>query len=93
VTLSVKDSGIGIAGHDLPRIFERFYRAEQPQHNQQAGSGLGLSLAKWIVDLHKGSIFVESTLGEGSCFRVGLPAYLAADVDKGGVLNPQALPR
>jgi len=92
VTLSVEDSGIGIAEHDLHRIFERFYRAQQPQHEEQAGSGLGLSLAKWIVDQHKGSISVESTPGAGSRFHISLPAYIAAEVDKGGVRDPQALP-
>lgn len=71
--VSVTDSGVGIAEHEQPRIFERFYRAHQSQDRRQAGSGLGLSLAKWIVEQHKGSITVTSKVGEGSCFRILMP--------------------
>jgi signal transduction histidine kinase len=77
VVLSIEDNGVGIDEKDLPHIFQRFYRGQQPLNKVQTGSGLGLSLAKWIVDQHRGSIVVESTLGEGSCFRVVLPAHLA----------------
>lgn len=69
VTLAVEDNGIGIESTDLPRIFERFYRAQKSQHQDRNGSGLGLSLAKWIADQHKASITVESTPGLGSSFR------------------------
>lgn len=77
VCISVTDSGIGIAEHEQSRIFERFYRAQQSQESPQAGSGLGLSLAKWIVEQHQGSITVTSKVGEGSSFRISLPAYVA----------------
>jgi signal transduction histidine kinase len=76
VTISVDDGGIGITADDLPHIFERFYRSSPPQHGQQPGSGLGLSLVKWIVDQHRASIVVDSSVGEGSSFRVVFPRHI-----------------
>jgi signal transduction histidine kinase len=75
VTLAIEDSGIGIAEQDLPHIFERFYRAQKPLHQEPSGSGLGLSLAKWIADQHLASVAVNSTPGVGSCFRVIFPEF------------------
>jgi signal transduction histidine kinase len=69
----VRDTGIGISGEDRPRIFERFYRAERARSRELCGTGLGLAIAQWIVQQHHGSIKVDSTLGEGSVFRVELP--------------------
>ncbi len=66
----VKDTGRGIAGEDLGNIFDRFYQVDKIHPN---GSGLGLSLAKAFVELHGGSIEVESELGRGSTFTVSLP--------------------
>ena len=77
VTLAIEDSGIGIAQQDLPHIFERFYRAQKPLHQESTGSGLGLSLAKWIADQHMASVTVDSTPGVGSCFRVIFPELLS----------------
>jgi heavy metal sensor kinase len=74
---TIQDNGIGIAEQDLPHIFERFYRAEKPQHREETGSGLGLSLAKWIADQHKAYIVVDSARGAGSCFRVIFPEYVS----------------
>jgi len=71
VITSVSDSGIGINEKDLPRIFERFYRAEASRSTQ--GNGLGLSLAQSIVKAHGGEIHVESQPGKGSTFAVTLP--------------------
>ncbi len=70
ITLSVKDSGIGIAQKDLPHIFERFYRCDQSRSEE--GTGLGLSLARTIARAHGGDITAESTEGEGSTFTVTL---------------------
>jgi two-component system, OmpR family, heavy metal sensor histidine kinase CusS len=78
VALAVEDSGIGIPEQDLPLIFERFYRVQQPKHREQRGSGLGLSLAKWIADQHKATITVTSTLGMGSRFRVSFTQHVPA---------------
>lgn len=69
--IEVEDSGVGIEPQDMPHLFERFYRGEST--NGAAGTGLGLSIVKEIVDLHSGSIQVESQVGKGSLFRVCLP--------------------
>jgi len=72
--LRVEDSGAGIAESDIPRIFDRFFRTDRSRSRQVPGSGLGLSISKWIVDAHGGSINVDSRLGAGSVFTVRLPA-------------------
>ncbi|MCX6226634.1 MAG: HAMP domain-containing sensor histidine kinase, partial [Bacteroidia bacterium] len=69
----VRDYGIGIAVKDQDRIFERFYRAEQPQSMGIKGSGIGLTIVKKIVEAHKGHLTLESRPGEGSTFCVHLP--------------------
>lgn len=66
----IKDDGIGIAKEDLEHIFERFYRADTARDRN--GSGLGLSIVKWIVEMHKGEIRVQSEPGVGTEFRIGL---------------------
>ncbi len=71
--ISVRDSGIGIAEEDQPRIFERFYRVEKAHSRDFGGAGLGLAIAQCIVRQHRGRIWVESMLGSGSIFRVELP--------------------
>ena len=68
------DTGIGIAADDLPHIFDRFFRADRAR--SVPGSGLGLSIAKWIAESHGGSVAVESSVGTGSMFTVSLPARL-----------------
>ncbi|MBM4406437.1 MAG: histidine kinase [Chloroflexi bacterium] len=72
-TLAVKDTGKGIAPEHLPHIFDRFYRADQARGREAGGAGLGLSIAKVIVDAHKGTIEVESRVGAGTTVRVRLP--------------------
>jgi len=73
VEISVKDSGIGIEEENLDSIFDRFYQGNGSLKCNKGGSGIGLHLAKSIVDLHGGEISVESKLGEGSLFRIVLP--------------------
>jgi len=74
VLFEVSDSGPGIPPEDLPRIFDRFFRVERSRSQQYGGSGLGLAICKQLVDAMGGSISAESRLGEGSVFRVELPA-------------------
>jgi signal transduction histidine kinase len=72
-TLAVADDGPGIAVEERERIFERFYRAPRQAADGAAGSGLGLPIARGLVELHGGSLTVESEPGQGSTFRVRLP--------------------
>lgn len=71
--LTVEDDGIGIPEHELPFIFERFYRADKSRNRKTGGSGVGLAIVKAIVEAHEGNVEAESKLGCGSCFRVMLP--------------------
>jgi len=77
VRLSVTDQGAGINASDIPHIFERFYRADRSRTKDTekvGGYGLGLSIAKRIVDLHQGTIAADSTPGKGTTFKIKLPA-------------------
>ncbi len=83
VIVEVRDTGFGIESKDLPHIFDRLYRGDV--HRPSGGQGLGLSIAKKIIDGHNGSIEVESTPGVGSVFRVNLP--LTASAGAGGATS------
>jgi signal transduction histidine kinase len=72
--VSVTDDGIGIPARDLPRVFERFFQVETHLTRRHGGMGLGLSVAKAMVELHGGRIWVESQEGKGSTFTFLLPA-------------------
>ncbi|MCK4385388.1 MAG: response regulator [candidate division Zixibacteria bacterium] len=73
VQISVEDTGIGISEANLLHIFERFYHASGGSHSSQLSSGLGLALAKRLIELHHGEITVDSTEGKGSRFKIKLP--------------------
>jgi two-component system phosphate regulon sensor histidine kinase PhoR len=76
VVVSVSDTGVGIPAADLPRIFERFYKADRSRSG--GGTGLGLAIAKHTVQAHGGQIWAESTEGAGSAFYFSLPAQSEA---------------
>jgi two-component system OmpR family sensor kinase len=82
--LRVRDTGIGIADEDLPRVFERFYRGSRAREHNMAGMGLGLSIARWITESHGGSIQLTSGQGEGTTASVVLPLAPAGDGDSLG---------
>jgi signal transduction histidine kinase len=71
--VTVADSGMGIPEEQLERVFERFYRGDQSHSTTIEGTGLGLAITKDIVALHRGTVKVESTVGEGSVFTVRIP--------------------
>jgi signal transduction histidine kinase len=71
--ISVLDHGIGVSAEELPYVFERFYRVRSRENRETTGSGLGLSIAKWIAEKHGGSIAMSSIPGERTELRIDLP--------------------
>lgn len=72
-TIVIKDTGIGMSKEDLPRIFDRFYRADKSRTRETGGTGLGLPIAKWIVTKHGGTIDVTSKIDVGTTFMIKVP--------------------
>lgn len=75
IDFEITDTGIGISEEDQARVFERFFKADKSRVRSNGGSGLGLSIVQKIVDMHKGTINLESRLGEGTTFHVSLPRH------------------
>ncbi len=73
IVCKITDTGIGIAEEDQAHVFERFYKADQSRQRSKEGSGLGLSIVKKIVEMHQGTIELESSVGAGTTFFVSLP--------------------
>jgi signal transduction histidine kinase len=81
LTVRIRDTGVGIPEQDLKQLFDRFYRVDKDRSRATGGSGLGLAISKQIVEMHGGSISVESEVGVGSVFEVRLPkAFLSRSV-------------
>jgi heavy metal sensor kinase len=76
--ITVRDTGLGIPESDLNSIFERFTRANRARSREIPGAGLGLAIARWITDMHGGTIAAESKLGAGSAFQVRLPTLVSS---------------
>lgn len=73
IIIYVHDQGVGIAKHQLPRLFERFYRVDKARSRNLGGTGLGLAIVKHIAQAHQGHVSVTSTLGQGSTFSIHIP--------------------
>ena len=80
--LVVRDTGVGIPSHELPRLFERFHRVENQKSRSFEGSGIGLALVQELVKLHGGSLVAESEVGKGSSFEVSIPFASAQSADR-----------
>ena len=81
--IEVADTGWGIPEEELPHIFERFFRGEEPRQMQISGTGLGLAIVREVVELHGGRVTVDSRWGEGSTFRVWLPLAETSGLEMG----------
>lgn len=73
---TIKDTGIGIAAEDLPKVFDRLWRGDKARVHREGGTGLGMAIAQTIAQTHGGNISVTSQLGVGSCFQVVLPLFI-----------------
>lgn len=73
IEIQVSDTGAGIPVEDLPHIFNRFYRADKSRNREKGGAGLGLAIARQLVELHRGTIAVNSEVGNGTTFTIALP--------------------
>jgi signal transduction histidine kinase len=73
VQIAIQDTGIGVKEEDKDAIFDRFFRSEGARRLRPSGTGLGLAIVKRIVEIHGGSICLESTIGQGSRFSITMP--------------------
>lgn len=85
--IAIRDKGLGIPAEEIPKVFERFYRGRSPKASRQPGSGLGLSIAKWLVEKHQGEIELTSEVGAFTEVRISIPcedANACSDESIGG---------
>ena len=88
VAFTVRDTGIGMAPEDLPRVFDRFYRSDSSRNRKSGGAGLGLAIAKELIEQMGGTIAVESEINEGSVFTICLPRASDTPVSANGAKRP-----
>ncbi|MEM7061207.1 MAG: ATP-binding protein [Pseudomonadota bacterium] len=91
IGIAITDQGPGIAREHIPRLTERFYRVNIGASRAKGGTGLGLAIVKHILSRHRGRIEIESSLGEGSCFRVWLPVAKQPQAGKAVTNDPAIL--
>jgi len=85
VVVRVADTGVGIPSEHLPRLFERFYRVDSARSRDEGGTGIGLAIARSVIEAHGGRIWAESRPGQGSVFAFELPAAAPrGDDDRSG---------
>jgi signal transduction histidine kinase len=89
VVIEIRDRGPGIPSEDQAKVFDRFYRVDKARWRESGGAGLGLSIAKWAVEAHGGSVTLESELNKGCSFRIALPS---ASAPSNGEPRPGSLP-
>ena len=73
LVFEIRDTGIGIAAEDMPRLFEKFYRGKAREARARVGTGLGLAIVRSIAERHNGRVWVESEEGKGSTFYLQIP--------------------
>jgi signal transduction histidine kinase len=93
VEVKIQDSGIGISQHDLNRIWDRFFKVDRVRSRREKGSGLGLAIVKELVELHHGTIQVESEVGKGTTFTVWLPGLPQSKEKTGGRDSKKDVPK
>ena len=91
VAVSVRDEGDGIPDEQIPRLTERFYRADKGRSRSMGGTGLGLAIVKHIVSRHRGALAVESQVGKGATFTVTIPARPKQDRSSTTIVEPLQL--
>ena len=89
VRIAVADEGVGISSRDLPRVFERFYRADKARSRQVGGTGLGLSIVKHIAQLHGGTVEATSEVGRGSVIGILLPIHRTGELESAPASDPE----